>query len=59
MNVKSFAKYGFRFLFLQLTLTLLTIYYFDNFLVPSNDYRLQIDANLLEDKERFYAFIPE
>ena len=59
MNVKSFAKYGFRFLFLQLTLTFLTIYYFDNFLVPSNDYRLQIDANLLEDKERFYAFIPE
>ena len=36
-----------------------TIYYFDNFLVPSNDYRLQIDANLLEDKERFYPFIGE
>ena len=44
---------------LQLILTSLTIYYFDNFLVPSNDYRLQIDANLLEDKERFYSFIPE
>ena len=59
MNVKSFIKYSLRFLFLQLLLTSLTIYYFDNFLVPSNDYRLQIDANLLEDKERFYSFVPE
>ena len=59
MNLKSLIKYSFRFLFLQILLTSLTIYYFDNFLVPSNDYRLQIDANLLEDKERFYSFIPE
>ena len=59
MNLKSLIKYSFRFFFLQLILTSLTIYYFDNFLVPSNDYRLQIDANLLEDKERFYSFIPE
>ena len=56
MKLNSILKYSIRFFTLQALLTFLTIYYFDNFLVPSNDYRLQIDANLLEDKERFYPF---
>tara|TARA_X000000368_G_scaffold11042_1_gene8855 strand:- start:785 stop:2224 length:1440 start_codon:yes stop_codon:yes gene_type:complete len=59
MKINSLVKYSIRFLTLQFVLTYLTIYYFDNFLVPSNDYRLQIDANLIEDKERFYPFIAE
>ena len=59
MKLNSILKYSIRFFTLQALLTFLTIYYFDNFLVPSNDYRLQIDANLLEDKERFYPFIGE
>ena len=59
MKINSLIKYSIRFLTLQFILTFLTIYYFDNFLVPSNDYRLQIDANLLEDKERFYPFVAE
>jgi len=59
MKINSLIKYSIRFLILQFILTFLTIYYFDNFLVPSNDYRLQIDANLLEDKERFYPFVAE
>ena len=59
MKLNSIFKYSIRFFTLQALLTFLTIYYFDNFLVPSNDYRLQIDANLLEDKDRFYPFIAE
>tara|TARA_Y100000816_G_scaffold286171_1_gene266898 strand:- start:565 stop:2004 length:1440 start_codon:yes stop_codon:yes gene_type:complete len=59
MKIKSFVKYGLRFLILQGILTSLTIFYFDNFLIPSNDYRLQIDANLIEDKNRFYSFIAD
>ena len=59
MKLNSILKYSIRFFTLQALLTFLTIYYFDNFLVPSNDYRLQIDANLLEDKDRFYPFIAE
>ena len=59
MKINSLVKYSIRFLTLQFVLTYLTIYYFDNFLVHSNDYRLQIDANLIEDKERFYPFIAE
>ncbi len=59
MNIKSLTKYGIRFITLQLLLSYLTVYYFDNFLIPSNSYRLQIDANLNEDRERFFSLIPE
>ena len=59
MKIKSFIKYALRFLILQGILTSLTIFYFDNFLIPSNDYRLQIDANLIEDRNRFYSFVSD
>jgi lipopolysaccharide/colanic/teichoic acid biosynthesis glycosyltransferase len=59
MKYKSYIKYSIRFLTLQTILTFITIYYFDNFLIPSNDYRIQIDANLLEDKNRFFVFISD
>ena len=40
-----------------------TTYYFDNYLLPQgalkNNYRIQIDANLLEDKNRFFGFISD
>tara|TARA_B100001564_G_scaffold359689_1_gene382441 strand:+ start:50 stop:1501 length:1452 start_codon:yes stop_codon:yes gene_type:complete len=63
MNTFKYLKYGIRFLFLQVTLTLFSSYYFDNFLLPrgalKNEYRLRIDANLLEDKNRFLRFISD
>jgi len=57
MTFNRLLKYTFRFLFLQSLLTYITIYYFDNFLIPNKDlyqdvkgytFRNQIDANLLE-----------
>lgn len=61
MKIKTYIKYAIRFLFLQFILTLFTTYYFDNYLLPQgalkNNYRIQIDANLLEDKNRFFSFI--
>ena len=66
MRIKSFVKYILRFLFLQSLLTYITIYYFDNFLIPDSDmyedlkgftFRNQIDANLFEDASRFLPFI--
>ncbi len=62
---KNIAKYTFRFLFLQSLITSLTIYYFDNFLLPKGicescpekSFRLQIDAYLVEDKNRFFSFL--
>ena len=59
MNYSSLLKYFIRFFILQTLLTTLTIYYFNNFLIPSNDYRLQIDANLLEDKNRFFYLLSD
>ncbi len=66
MNIKSLLKYILRFLFLQSLLTYITIYYFDNFLIPNTDiysdlkgytFRDQIDANLFEDASRFLPFV--
>ena len=59
MNVYSLFKYFFRFLFLQVSLTLVTIWYFDNFLIGDYfDGFLFIRDNLLEDRSRFYPFVP-
>ena len=68
MAFNRLLKYTFRFLFLQSLLTYITIYYFDNFLIPNNDlypdlkgytFRNQIDANLFEDAQRFLPFLNE
>lgn len=59
MNLTNIIKYFFRFILLQAILTVLTIWYFDNFLIGSylEGYDI-ILANLLEDRSRFYNFIP-
>jgi len=67
MKINSYAKYSVRFLFLQLTLTYLTIFYFDNYLISNkfceycaeNSFRVQINNNLWEDRNRFFSFIRE
>ena len=59
MNINTLFKYLLRFVILQITLTLLTIWYFDNFLIGDYfDGFIFISENLLEDKSRFYPFIP-
>ena len=35
MKLNKLFKYSFRFLFLQILLTYTTIFYFDNFLIPT------------------------
>ena len=59
MRINTLFKYLFRFAILQITLTLLTIWYFDNFLIGDYfDGFIFISENLLEDKSRFYPFVP-
>lgn len=59
MRINTLFKYLFRFVILQVTLTLLTIWYFDNFLIGDYfDGFIFISENLLEDKSRFYPFVP-
>jgi lipopolysaccharide/colanic/teichoic acid biosynthesis glycosyltransferase len=59
VDIKNRLKYLFRFTLLQISLTIVTIYYFDNFLIGDyeNGFNI-ISNNLLEDKNRFYSFIP-
>ena len=59
MNIYNLFKYFFRFFFLQVSLTFITIWYFDNFLIGDYfDGFLFIRDNLLEDRSRFYPFVP-
>ena len=57
MKLKSYFKYLLRFLLLQVTLTALTIYYFDNFLISNQEFKEKIYLNLVSDVNRFLPFI--
>lgn len=59
MRFTNLFKYLFRFLLLQTLLTAITIWYFDNFLIGDYfDGYIFIRDNLLEDRLRFYPFLP-
>ena len=59
MSLNSVLKHFLRFILLQTVLTIITIWYFDQFLIGSylEGYDIII-RNLLEDRFRFYEFIP-
>ena len=67
MGISSLFKYSFRFLFLQIILSYLSIYYFNTYLLSDtaceqcvgNSFAMQIDSNLWEDRNRFFPFINE
>lgn len=59
MKITSKVKYFFRFALLQTILTWVTIFYFDNFLIGNyKEGLLIISNNLIEDKDRFFSFVP-
>ena len=58
MKLKNIIKYLIRFLFLQSLISIVTIWYFDNFVFFSAEHKFEIYLNLVEDRERFYNFIP-
>ena len=55
----SVFKYIFRFAFLQSSLTLLSIWYFDNYLIIFQEDKYQFYLDILDDKNRFLPFIPD
>ena len=57
MRLKNLLKYALRFTLLQGILTLITIYYFDNYLIPSDIFKDVIYSNLVEDTQRFLPMI--
>jgi len=58
MNLNSIVKYLIRFGFLQVIITSISIWYFDNYLILSQQQKYNLYLNLLEDRDRFLAFIP-
>ena len=59
VRIVQISKYLFRFLLLQTSITFITIWYFDKYLI--GDYLFGFDIiikNLREDRSRFYQFIP-
>lgn len=59
MNFKNLTKYIARFLLIQTTTILFSIWYFDNFLILNPVDKYNIYLNLIEDWNRFFIFIPE
>jgi len=57
VRLNNLIKYIIRFTFLQSILTIITIYYFDNFLISNNAFKQIIYLNLVEDIQRFLPFI--
>ena len=47
-----------RFSFLQIVISFITIWYFDQFTFLDAEHKFNIYLNLIEDYERFYNFIP-
>ena len=58
MQLKNIIRYIFRFLLLQLSVTISNIWFFDNFLFISVQHKFNIYLNLIEDRDRFFGFIP-
>ena len=58
MNIFKISKYLIRFLFLQIIISLTTIWYFDKFVFLSQEHKFENYLKLVEDQERFYSFIP-
>jgi len=59
MPLNKLAKYIFRFLILQGTLSVVTIYFFDNYLVWNQEFKEEIYRNVIEDKNRLLPFIQD
>ena len=58
MNVKNLLKYVIRFGFLQVLITYIFISYFDAYLLTSSNQKLNFYLNLVQDRDKFYPFIP-
>ena len=58
MNFNNLLKYGVRFGFLQILLTTVFIWYFDNFLILNKEQKFNLYLNLVEDRDRFIEFFP-
>jgi len=67
MKLSGLLKYGLRFVLLQIFLTYFSIFYLNNFLISDArcencagfSFKMQINNNLWEDRNRFFSFVDE
>jgi lipopolysaccharide/colanic/teichoic acid biosynthesis glycosyltransferase len=57
MKFNNLIKYALRFIFLQGFLSFFIIFYFENFLISSQDFKQAIYQNLVQDTNRFLPFV--
>jgi len=58
VKINNLLKYLIRFLFLQILITFLTIWFFDKYLVLNEEEKYRLYLILVEDRNRFLPFIP-
>ena len=67
MSTNKYLKYFIRFSIWQILLSYVSVFYLNRYLISSaycelcigNSFKMQIDANLWEDRNRFFPFINE
>jgi len=57
MKFNNLIKYALRFIFLQGFLSFFIVFYFENFLISSQDFKEAIYQNLVQDANRFLPFV--
>ena len=58
MKIKNIVKYFIRFVFLQTIVFITMVWYFDKYVFINQEHKFEVYLNLVEDRDRFYDFIP-
>ena len=59
MGIKNLLKYTVRFVFLNFITSFSLIFLFDNYIFLNSNHKFQIYLNLIDDRNRFFSFIPK
>ena len=58
MKIKNIVKYFIRFVFLQGVVFITMVWYFDKYIFINQENKFEVYLSLVEDRDRFYDFIP-
>ena len=58
VKIKNIFKYLIRFIFLQTVVFITMVWYFDKYVFINQEHKFEVYLNLVEDRDRFYDFIP-
>jgi lipopolysaccharide/colanic/teichoic acid biosynthesis glycosyltransferase len=58
VKIKNIVKYFIRFVFLQTVVFITMVWYFDKYVFINQEHKFEVYLGLVEDRNRFYDFIP-